>query len=55
MAKSKKLTTEKALEQLLGRKAVKRIRRLAEQLALADAEADKKKSADKKGKKKKKR
>ena len=48
MAKSKTLTTEQALEQLLGRKAAKRIRRVAEQLALADADTGKKKKAKKK-------
>ena len=34
--KSRKLTTEEALEQLLGRKAAKRIRQLAEQLTASE-------------------
>lgn len=49
--KARKLTTEEALEQLLGGKAAKRIRQLAEQLA--DGEnGGKKDKKDKKAKKK---
>jgi hypothetical protein len=47
--KPKKLTTEQALEQLLGRKAAKRIRSVAERLALEDAKEKKGKKAKKKG------
>jgi hypothetical protein len=43
MAKSnkKKLTTNEALEQLLGKKAAKRIRRVAKQVAAVDGKAKK--------------
>lgn len=50
--KTRKMTTNEALEALLGKKAAKRLRKIAKQLTGADRKASKKKKEAKKAAKK---